>query len=321
MKTAVLTALLACTSALAATPSAAQPLPDGEYMLGTYIWPDTHLPRYVTLLVYDPYLSIEFSSAIPMNSEVCAETGGCWYSVIGASARVDAASGTLDLSEIGISLEAARLLDDGGHGAAYIEPLLALIDGATIAETDTGLTLTQSGQTLEFFETDADTRDAIRAYPITMNVSIIDMGFCDVRTLAPLLMRDASTPFANVLQGMAHQAGLQHQIEQLGFYGTDVQPEVRELVFPIQRSARMPNMLAARGFDATPTGIDAFWEDMGDALYRGDRAAFDATMAGYGDSFTPLIDFMHHLRDIGGPAPEDQVCDDLSFGFIAAQDG
>ena len=47
----------------------AETVPQGQFMLGTYVWSDKLLPRYATLRIDGTALTLSFSAEYPLNYE------------------------------------------------------------------------------------------------------------------------------------------------------------------------------------------------------------------------------------------------------------
>ena len=310
-------AALACLTALHA---AADPLPRGQFLLGTFIWPETALPLYTTLLVEGDVLRIELSSVMALNITECDTTGDCIYSVDIISAKAEVQDGILRLSNIEIDTDPALdWREDLPAHMLYATPLLALIDGARVTETPGGLTLTSASGALQFYHTDAEARAAIRAYPFALDASIRTMAGCEVRGLAPLFTRDDLTArerdFTGALRGFAVGAQINALREQADPWQGDPNLVDDDLVRSLSRAGAIPNLIAFSATDPDVDPVEVFWADLGQSLYDEDRATFDADLARYGDTLDPLIAFLRHLQTADIPS---NVCGDLSVGFLDA---
>lgn len=315
---------LAAALALTTLPVHADTLPQGEFMLGTYIWPETVLPRYATLLVDGENLSLELSYALPFNIDTCDFDGICNHAVIAATAQASVEDGELRLSNVEIGAEIPPdIWTDGMLAEGYADMLLGAIQGAPLmVGPDTFTFATDQGPVI-FFETDATMRDAIRAYPVTVELSIIALDGCEVRNIAPLFTRtDLPAPqahFRDALSGMARFVDNAQQLDRLSYITVDLATRDDALFNRHMQANILPRMLATSSVDLND--IEAVWADVGGIFFNDDRIAFETAISFYGDTLAPLVDFMRYQNETGYEWFHDAACDDLSFGFIAAQEG
>lgn len=325
--------LLAAALGLASLPLHADPLPQGEFMLGSRVWSDEMLPRFATVFIEGTAITLELSSPIPMNIRGCDTSGDCVYSLTAATARAEGDGLNLTISGVDIlPAPPESVWDDIVPPSSYAEHLLGMMDTSTVLETEGGFALTTASGPIEFLRTDADARDAIRAYAIMLDLSINQLGGCEVRGLASLFARDdlsdAETAFIRALSGAVRVDGLSRQIRAIDpFEGTlDQTDEEAEAAVAQARALRVRSMLpvllgSMQQGPVAPSSLDPVWNDIAVGLWDGDRERYDADIASYGDTLFPLARFLRHMRTIEGPIRAQTACQDLSFGFIAAQDG
>lgn len=114
----IIRAILTCAAAFAAaTPLNADTLPQGAFMLGSHVWPDAILPRYATVFIEGGEITLEMSSAVPLNAAECDTTGGCEVRGLaplmarddltaGEAAFVQAMNGAVIVAEITVQMRA-----------------------------------------------------------------------------------------------------------------------------------------------------------------------------------------------------------------------
>ncbi|WP_224813656.1 hypothetical protein [Hasllibacter sp. MH4015] len=313
-----LTAALCC----AALPALADPLPQGEFMLGTYIWPDNVFARYVTLHVEGAALAVEISGGVALNIDECDTTGACIYAANVATATAILENDILRLSDVVIDtdtpLEAAN---SRPVREVYTDPVLNGLTGARLTSTDTGFTLSGTAGDWHFFETDAATRDVIRTYPLAFNVSITRMAGCEIRVLAPLFAdpdpSEAEARFRLALRGFALGQAFHTELAALAPMFGEPNPDETPRIDVLRIATLLPSLLASMPEDRGDPA-EAAWELFGDGEFADDRAGFDAILAEYGDTLEPLIELLQHVRANDVRPSAGAACTDPSFGFLDA---
>ena len=316
--------ILALMSLALAAPLHADPLPQGEFLLGTYIWPDAALPRYATLRVDGAALTIELSSALPLNPTECDTTGNCIFGDDLVTAQADVVDGVVRLTSVDVDADA--VIDDGPDyptHALYAVPLLAGIEAASVSDAPNGFTLTSGLGTIYFYRADAEARAAVQAYPMGLSLSIRQLAGCDVRNLAPLFSRpdltEGEVMFRDVLRGMAVATQIDAERRRAAPPLGDRDTVDQNLVRSLQFAGMIPTFMS---FEPTPEGqdpVEVFWSDTGQSMFEGDRAGFDAAVARYGDTLLPLVGFFRHMRGEGVNTDAATQCTDLSLGFISSR--
>lgn len=315
---------LVAALALTALPLHADSLPQGDFMLGTFILPDTLAPLYMTVTINGTQLSVELSSASPLNHSACEATGTCVYAVNTATATVESDGLSFTLTNVDTSPDfPIEIRDERAAHTAYTETLLDAMHDSALLETDYGFSLISGAGPLEFFATDAAAGDAIRAYAFSLNESIRSLGGCEVRGIAPLFSRSDLTAreqvFRDALRGFSHATDLDQQRRSLrGSLGEDAllgNDEVTAFSLAID----LPFMMS-RDPD-TPDVVEQFWDGFGAILFRDDREAFDAAIAGYGDTIVPLVTVSRHFRESGFAVLGITPCFSLSSQFLPVDGG
>lgn len=317
-----LPALAALT--LSVLPLHANTLPQGAFMLGTYALSDLLVPRYMTVVVEDSALTIEVTSPIPLNHLECDTSGDCVYAVTSVTAQIDGDGMSVTLTNVDIAADFPdEIWDDLYPHTAYSGPLLTALHDSTPVETTHGFTLTTAQGPLEFFRVEPDTRDTIQSYAMGLNLSMRLMAGCEVRGIAPLFSRTDLTPgevqFREVLRGFSHQAALNRESGSLRPFRAEHDPANDLRVQQIMMESMLPNFMTF--VPEGPDLEDRVWDEVARNAFREDRAAYDAAIANYGDALRPLSAFIRHMQTLDQSTLADRVCDDLSLGFIAAQDG
>lgn len=318
--------LITAVACLTALQASADPLPQGDFMLGTPIWAEDWMPIYATVFVDGTEIRIELSSVIAFNDLECSTTGQCVYVFDVATAQAEGDGPSLTISGINIApTPPESIWDDRIPPAAFAERLLGLMNIASARETTDGFALTTAAGPVQFFRADADARDAIRAYAVALEISIRELAACEVRGLAPLLASDdasaAEAVFRQAIRGFAHLEDIRRQSNAANPFLGDAAQIDEERVRALAMRGLLPNMLALM-YDGplTDAAPDAAWESVAEGLWNGDRAVFDADIAGYDGNLLPLAAFLRHLSAIDTPIRAQTACPDLSFGFIAAQE-
>ena len=299
-----------------ATLLCADTLPDGEYMFGGYLWPQSHLPHYVTVITQAGTSRLEFSSTLPINLGECVEGGLCLYQHAPVTFRADVSNGTVQLFDVAIEPDADATLDYRDLSLRYIGPFLAYLQNADVGFFDTGFTVTNLGLTHSFFATSAIGRSAIRAYPPLVGRTAYDLRGCAVHALAPSLQEpDLTDPFVRTLfaQGWASRLNAPYRFAVSG----DGRPEDPELQdFEFWSGIRM-FIGVSRHFDTSQIEqeIEGFWSRRGETILGGDRAAFEAILGGFGTGLADWIRFGQHVFDDATETSAQAVCADPTLGF------
>ncbi|MEZ5715826.1 MAG: hypothetical protein R3D85_12015 [Paracoccaceae bacterium] len=315
--------LLLPLALLAALPLRADPLPQGDFMLGTYIWPDTLLPRYVELQTADDRIDITLSSALPLDFKACDDDGDCLFSTHAATLRGTVEDGKLVISDTQMDPDAVIDPSAQQHAglpdwALYTGSLVTRLHGASYAATDFGFTLTSGGTTLAFYRGDAAAFAAARAIPIIFELSIVQMAHCEVRSIVPLLQgapTDDTRRFRNTLGVLARQVDMQNMARALSPLDQASDATNRPRSKHALIDARLPSLIAGLTSDLEPPYADAFWDQLGATLFRDNRAAYDMAIDGYGLALDDAVAFYRHLRAHVAEISAETVCADPSFGF------
>ncbi|MEJ6393694.1 hypothetical protein V8J82_10530 [Gymnodinialimonas sp. 2305UL16-5] len=312
-------ALVLALASAGALPIQAEPLPEGSYILGTYIWGDTHVPRYVTLLVEGDEVSVEFASAGPLAYLACIEERQCHDRIIAAHADVGLQDGALHLSNVDIAAGADAAIDDSPNALPYVEPLLAGLDGAAYTQTAEGFRLSTGQGIWDFYEADAPTRDAIRVYAYATNLSISQMAGCEVRQLAQMFMAPDPgadvTRFQNALMGMTYMTALNLELTGLGEASQDPDDSDAALRREVLLRLALPRLLMG------PDTEDPFETRLTAVLAAPPFETWDMTNdevnALYGGHLDAFVAFQAHIDANPGLLTAASACRDPSFGFIA----
>lgn len=316
---------LVAALALIALPLHADTVLRGSYMLGTYIWPETELPRYARLgIYYGDDVRLELSYALPLDTHGCNMTLRCEYDVDVARARVNMEDGTFQLSEIDTGFYVSRFVwADGMLADEYAELLLGMIQDAPMTVTPHRVTFETAEGPVEFYEANSLAQDAIRAYPIAQGLWIGGMAFCEVRNIAPLFTRtdlsDAEETFRDALVGMAHQVSVEQQIDMINPSPIVDYPRDEARITALTQIRMLPDFLASGGHEIVYDGD--VWDAAGSTLFQNDGDAVREALDVYGNTLGPLVSFLTYQLSIGADGQVDRPCDDLSLGFIAAQEG
>lgn len=310
---------------LMAVPLRADPLPQGDFMLGSSFWSPDLFGHYVTLRIDGTQMTVELSNPVMMNDTVCMETGVCTHVVDVATAQLEGDGLTLNLTNVDIFSDLSEAVwSPRVPVQAYAEPLLAALRDSAVLETDDGFALTTASGPLQFFRTDAATREIIRAYPLELEVSIRDLAGCEVRELAVFLSRDDLSPaeetFRLSLQGFAHMWRLRAERAALDPLMGERDPANQAALDTLTLRSLLPQLLAlSPDGPMAPGAIETIWSDFGRNIYPNNRTEFDAEIASYGDVLVPLAAFRAHVDGSSVPIIAQNACTDFSFGFIAAQ--
>lgn len=318
--------LFAFALVVAALPAKAETPPQGLFLLSNYIWPEEVFGRFVSLRIEGDVVTVEFSSHVGLNYDECSVTGDCLFAIDAATAQIEVTDGQLVLS--GVDVLPDLPIDTRPTGQAhvqYVAPVMGLIDRADITNMPNGFTLTQGETSYDFVSTTPETRQALIAYPVALNVSLRSIGGCDIRALAPLFTRDDLTEpeatLRDALLGMAVMWQLDTERARIDPVLGD--GEIDEENIPIENQLRMtlalPRFLSSLNAEAEPALIDEAWEAFGEGAFSNDRAQFDAAVARYGDTLLPLVAFQQHLNAASFDGDPAGFCADPTLGFLAAQ--
>lgn len=309
---------------LATLPLRADPLPQGEFMLGTYLWPDFAYPFRATLSVGDTGVTLGLSRYVPLNFLECNTTGTCLYAITTATARAEVTDGIVILTNIDVSPPfTPEVWDDPDPHVIYTSRLLAALQYATLTPTDTGFTLASAQGPTTFVYTTPQAQAAINAFACTQGISMQSLLGCDVRQLAAMFIRTdlnvGEQVFRDALRGMADVWDLIAQRAALDPMLSEPHPEDEAELDALDAVIAIRIIFRAMPDVADP--LEAAWDGPGRDIFRDDRAAFDAAIASYDGTLLPLVAFMRHTSDMPSLSTNPRPCDDLSFGFIAAQGG
>ncbi|GAB5448586.1 hypothetical protein [Gymnodinialimonas sp.] len=308
---------------LLANPTAADTLPQGRFMLGSYIWPEGAIPYNATLQIEGAGIAISLSSARALNLSECDATGDCIYTLPIATAQGSSDSLSLTLSDVALMPTPESLWSDSMPTSVYADQLISALHDTAILTEDHGFSVLSSFGPLHFYNVDTGGQEAINAYPLHMEMSRRDLAHCDVRQIAPLFTRSDLSPgevaFRDALRGMAYRWALSAKIDTLVPLYDTLGPAVLEETDALAQAALLPVLLALE--PEGPTVIEQFWEGPGRARLDDQRPAYDAMVAQYGGTLVPLADFLRHLAQNDAPRRVQPPCDDLSFGYIAARNG
>ncbi len=314
---------LACAGAF---PSAADDLPQGEFLLAAQIVPDEFLARYVTLAIEGDRIDVILSSRLPLDYEACMQDQlACVYRQIAATARAALDGGELQLQDVAIQTDAVieeQFRHDAPLYTLITEPLVEVLEKTQFTPTDTGFTLTANGTSLPFYRATTQAQQAIMVFPFMMEMSIRTLGGCEVAAIAPQF-EAGGTAFTDALLAATRVHDLVREADALAPITRDVSAEDEQRASRLNRIASLPQMLAF----ATDPGpleprVEALWTDgPGAAMFNNDRQAFDEAVAGFGSELEPLVGFLTHLRTSGAQPTAEAACGDPSFGFLAAQGG
>lgn len=308
------------------SPASGAPLPQGEFLLGTYIWPEKALPRYLRLRIEGERIELHFFSPSALDWQACDETGDCQATALGGVANAQLISGLVSLAEIEIDQSAPldpMMPEHFGKPAheVYTEAVMDALSGAVYSETVHGFRVTGRENALDFYAVPPDSWDLFNGYAEAMAQSIVSMAFCDVRALAPILNNPA--PSAQV-QRFIHALEVMRTGWQTHLEGRRVAPYKAELTAAQEAEAKqlqltrvLPGLLAS----LTPEGQDLdpeqFWADTGHKIYKQDRAAFEADLARYGPGLADWMAFNRYLAQTRTSSPKvAEVCADPSLGFL-----
>ncbi len=293
-------------------------------MLATYLWFDDVFPLYAILEVDGTDLELSLLRPIALNSTECDTKGTCIYAVATATAQEDLTNDIVSLTNVDIVAELPpEVWEDRDPHNIYTDRLLAVLQDAQLAPNDTEFTLTSALGSTDFVEARSRGQFAVNAYAYMLGLSVRELQTCDVRQLAPLFTRtdltDGEQVFRNALRGMAHRWALQAQYSALNPFFGEALPESEAQVRALAGAYAIPGFLT--GMPNDPDPIEAIWATAGRAMFRDDRAAFDAAIAGYDGTLPALVAFMRHTADSPIPNYGPPQYGDLSMGFIAAQGG
>ena len=307
---------------LAATPLMAEPLPQGDFMLGTHIWPDDQLPRYATLHIKGETLDIAFSSAMPIDVLACKEKGDCRISAHAATMRATLEDGLVTLTDITLDDTAhvdPHLEETTGQSAAtyYTSPLITLLNRAQLSPTETGFTLDFGAGTLDFYRGDETAFTAARYLPILYDQSAHALAGCEVRSILPMLQSPPQSGSEKrrhaLLSAIAFLGDLEQKLLALPTDPYDpVQPKDRLALF---LTLSLPSLIAIPGEPGEGLDLEAFWGTKGRKVFKDDRAGFDAAVASWGDNLEPLVAFLRRMRDAPTEVTPKAICADPLLGF------
>lgn len=318
-------ALAITTFALLLTgPLRADILPQGSFLLGTYIWSDKLLPRYVSLTIDGNTLSLDFSSPLPLDHDACDSEGDCIFRTRAATAQLLLQDQRIVLTEVDID-QNARIDPSAERHAGYPAhdiytwPLVSMLQGALLSETPTGFRLDTGGLQLDFYRADQVAQNAAQAIPVVFELSIRRMAGCEVRSIAPLFLNPSPNVreqrFLNVLHGLVHQMALDQEGRRLTPYQGNPSPEQMARGRMVAMAMRLPAMMANFHPDPGSAFVEPFWDRVGKKAFKDDRAAYDTAIVGYGAGMSDLVEFYRHLRAINPEITAETVCADPSVGF------
>jgi len=306
---------------MAATlPLRAEPLPQGEFMLGTYIWPEIVLPRYATLRIEGEEVSVEFSYPLPLDFIGCEERGACAFHSVAAIAQASLEDGVVRIDGIEEAADAVidpDLLQRYGQPdhQFYTYPLFGLLHRASVQLSETGFELEGAGGTLEFFRLEGMAQEAAMVLAITHGASITEMAHCDVRQIVPMFLRPDTDPRVfSVLAGFIHQWKLTRARGPLNI--DDLTPEEMKRRTLRQVASSLPSYAAAFAPEPGSAFREVFWDTLGQNVFEGDRAAYDSILAGYGDGLDELVAYHRRLKAAEPVVSAKALCADPFLGLL-----
>ncbi len=312
--------------ALLACPASAADLPQGSFLLGTYIWNEAVLPRSVLLTFEGAEMRLAFVHPLPLDFEACDTEGICDTSVevLTASAVID--EGRLVLDDIELDEDAAIEPTVAEHVGLpqdwlYTNYAFGFLQMAEFTETANGFQVGQEDARVDFYRVAPEDVLSIIALPVVFEQSIAQMAGCEVRALAPLLAKPDPTPaearFAAVVRGFGTSLDFDFQARRLTpFKGTP--SEADELAAAKLRAAAwMPGRIA--GLFRTPEegGVEEFRQGIGLKMFRDDAEALDAAIAAYGAALPDMVAYFRHVPTVAERLDVEGLCADPSLGFIA----
>jgi len=311
---------------MSALPLSADPLPQGSFVIGSYLWQEGQVPRTISLDIQGNDLTLILSSGIALDWALCDQEGDCIYETIAATATASVEDGRLVLTDIQIDEDA--VIDPGAPEPThqtYTARAIGTLQGARFAETDIGFSLDTGVFTMPVFSASSEVRWAIEAYPLAMEISIVQLATCEIRALAPLFSRSdlsaGEAAFRDAVTGFGHLRSLEAARIRQSPVGAGLTEDSLETGRILSLAMALPALISYADGPLGPDLIEAFWASSGQPMFRNNRVEFDNVVAGYGDTLMPLVAFLRHIRDTTPDFSAPASCADPSFGFIAAQGG
>ncbi len=310
-----------------ALPVLAEPLPQGHFMAAPYLADDTLLPRYIALEVAGTDLEMGFLSAIVLNFEACEASQICDLRVAAATAEAEIIDQNLALKDVDILADIG--IDEPRFGPPhlrYTAPLMAAMDGATVAITPDGFDIGVANDVISFYRAAPDVQAAITAYAVAMELSIRSLGGCDVAILAPLFAAPdptgAEVMFLNALRAMATQIDIEGQNRTIGDAALDPEDPNHDQAHLLFAAGALPNYLAL----ATDPGplqdrLAQVFEIGPFTRFADDPQALEAVLVRYDGTLADLVAFYDHIGATRPDITSEAACADPSLGFIDAQGG
>ncbi|UYV37541.1 hypothetical protein N4R57_21905 [Rhodobacteraceae bacterium D3-12] len=302
----------------------ADPLPQGQFLLGTYVWPDSILARYTVLSIQGDTLVLRFSYPLPLNFQACERGENCIYDARAATAQLALTGDTLTLSNVEIDTDApiepsAEKYTGKPAHALYTTPMLALLNNATLHSTPTGFQLNTGALKLDFYRADDTAIAAAQSLPITHSLSIARLAACEVRAIAPLFLNPSPNADEqrrlNVLTGFVQQLKLEQKTHALNPILGKPSDADKARAKRISLTMRLPVFAAGLFPDPGEPFVEPLWEKPGKAMFNQNRAAYDAALGGYGNGLNDLVEYYRYMRKSAPKPTIQEVCDDPLLGF------